>query len=196
MPDGLFIAVVGPSGAGKDTLLKHAAEAFAGRNDIVFARRVITRTCDGQTEDHDTLAQDAFEAASQGGAFCIDWSAHGLSYGLPASLLDEAEAGKAIIANVSRDVLDACLTAFGRLAIVEVTVDPAVLGQRIAARGRESIAEALARTRRSRTVEVPAGAVHMRIDNSGSIRTASTAFIAALASLARKSELRMQAAAD
>ena len=196
MRDGLFIAVVGPSGAGKDTLLKHAAEALKDRGDVVFARRVITRTCDGQTEDHDTLNPEAFEAARASGAFCVDWGAHGLFYGLPSTLLEAAEAGKAIIANVSRDVLDECLTVFGKLAIIEVTVDEPVLGQRIAARGRESATEALARTKRSRTVAVPPGADHVRIDNSGSIETANTAFVAALTSLVSEREAKTPVVAD
>lgn len=40
---GAWVFVCGPSGAGKDSVLAWAREALAGRSDIVFARRLITR---------------------------------------------------------------------------------------------------------------------------------------------------------
>src|SRR5215207_2300078 len=105
LPEGVFVAIVGPSGAGKDTLLKAAAEALSHRPDIVFVRRVITRTSDGVSEDHDTLTPHAFEAARTAGLFCLSWRAHGLFYGLPHSALDAVRRGDAVVANVSRTVL-------------------------------------------------------------------------------------------
>ena len=54
--NGVFVAVVGPSGAGKDTLIAHVRERLGDGEHVEFARRVITRTSDGATEDHDTLA--------------------------------------------------------------------------------------------------------------------------------------------
>jgi len=41
--NGAFVAVVGPSGAGKDTLIAHARDALAGEPQVEFVRRVITR---------------------------------------------------------------------------------------------------------------------------------------------------------
>lgn len=40
---GIMVVVVGPSGAGKDTLMNLAARHFSGRADVHFTRRVITR---------------------------------------------------------------------------------------------------------------------------------------------------------
>jgi len=42
----MLVLVVGPSGAGKDSLLKAAREEFRGDPRIGFARRVITRPAD------------------------------------------------------------------------------------------------------------------------------------------------------
>jgi|GEM_PF-3584554 len=58
---GTFIAVVGPSGVGKDTVLRGAMTALAGDGRFVFARRIITRNA-GAYEAHDTLSSRAIPA--------------------------------------------------------------------------------------------------------------------------------------
>ena len=42
-PKGCFVAVVGPSGAGKDTIMDAARVALAGDTRFHFVRRIITR---------------------------------------------------------------------------------------------------------------------------------------------------------
>ena len=49
---GAIIVVVGPSGAGKDSVIGFVAQHFADRADIDFVRRVITRPSDAGGEDH------------------------------------------------------------------------------------------------------------------------------------------------
>lgn len=166
-PDGIFVAVVGPSGAGKDTLLNGAVKALAGRKDIVFARRIITRASDGATEDHDTLSVEAFDAARQAGAFSLFWQANGLNYALPASTLDAQRSGCMIVANLSRAVLDDALRVYGAVVLIEVTATREVLAQRLLARGRESAEDIEQRLQRDRTFAIPAGIRrHVIIDNS------------------------------
>ena len=57
MPGTLFL-VVGPSGAGKDTLMYGARAALAGKQDILFARRAITRPLYAGGEDHDAVTDE------------------------------------------------------------------------------------------------------------------------------------------
>ncbi len=71
--NGAFVAVVGPSGAGKDTLIAHAKAALADEPPVEFVRRVITRPSDGATEDHDTLTEAEFLEALANGAFALAW---------------------------------------------------------------------------------------------------------------------------
>ncbi|MDP3898335.1 MAG: phosphonate metabolism protein/1,5-bisphosphokinase (PRPP-forming) PhnN, partial [Mesorhizobium sp.] len=126
---GVFVAVMGPSGSGKDTLIAYARERLDPQM-VVFARRVITRPCDGATEDHDTLSEAEFAAADAAGAFALSWPAHGLSYGLPASVDDAVAGGRAVVANVSRGVLPALRGRYGRVVAVHVTAAPEILAAR------------------------------------------------------------------
>ncbi|MEF2550327.1 phosphonate metabolism protein/1,5-bisphosphokinase (PRPP-forming) PhnN [Aurantimonas sp. A2-1-M11] len=165
---GLFVVVVGPSGAGKDTLLALAAEDLADTPGIVFARRVVTREAIAAIEDHDVMSRADFAAHQAAGGFCLSWQAHGLAYGLPARLETTLADGVTVVANVSRRVLDEAAARFTRLAIVEVTAPQPILVARIAARGRETPEEISARIARQVELAIPPGAeAHHRIVNDG-----------------------------
>lgn len=142
MPDaapmtGRLILVVGPSGAGKDTLMRLAAGSLAGRSDVRFARRLVTRAS-GAFEDHDTIDAATFEAGTKAGLFPPAWKAHGLGYALPPSVVDDLQRGTTVVANVSRGVVDEARQRFARVAVVLVTAPIEELARRVAARGREA----------------------------------------------------------
>src|SRR5688500_7464090 len=101
---GGFVFVVGPSGAGKDSLIGFARGAFANDRRIVFPRRIVTRAS-SEHEDHDSTDEAAFAEGEASGAFALCWRAHGLGYAIPRSALDEAEAGKIAVCNISRRVV-------------------------------------------------------------------------------------------
>lgn len=176
---GVFVAVVGPSGAGKDTLIAHARAALAGDGSVEFVRRVITRPSDAGSEDHDSLADPAFDQAEKAGAFAVSWSAHGLRYGLPASVDRAVACGQVVVANISRGAIALVKARYANVVVAEVTASAEILAERLAARGRESRGEVLARLARSAELgdSVP-GAV--RIDNSGPREAAAESFVALL----------------
>lgn len=163
--NGAFVAIVGPSGAGKDTLIEHAKAALADEPLVDFVKRVITRLSDGQTEDHDTLEDAEFVAAQAEGAFALAWEAHGLRYGLPIGVDRAIENGHVAIANVSRGALPALRQRYANVAVVEVTADPEILAARLAGRGRESRGEILARL--ARTISCDTTGSSIALDNSG-----------------------------
>lgn len=172
MPEGVFVAVVGPSGAGKDTLLNGAARALAAQTDIRFVRRVITRAPDRASEDHDTLSVEAFNAEKARGAFCLSWAAHGLHYGVPISALHATRQGCVVVANLSRSALTDMTDIFERAMLIEVTAARDVLAQRLMARKREAPTEVEERLRRSSAFAVPAGLRgHIVIDNSTTLES-------------------------
>ena len=130
----MILAVVGPSGAGKDTLL---AGALRARPDLRLAGRVITRPSDAGGEDFEGVTDAAFAARKARGDFALDWQAHGLRYGIPAS---QVFGTGDVIFNGSRAALPAARVRFPDLRVILVTAPDAVLAARLAARGRETAA--------------------------------------------------------
>ena len=72
--------VVGPSGAGKDTLL---SGAIAADPALHWVRRVITRPESAGGEPFEGVSAPEFAARLARGDFALHWDAHGLRYGVP-----------------------------------------------------------------------------------------------------------------
>ena len=109
---GTLFLVVGPSGAGKDTLIDGARVALNTEPEFKFARRAITRPADAGGEDHDALSEEQFDKRHQTGGFMLDWEAHGLKYGIPNTYADDLSAGKNVIATVSRAVISEAIARY------------------------------------------------------------------------------------
>lgn len=167
----MVIAVVGPSGVGKDSLMDFARRHLSDRKGIRFVRRMITRPKDSVGEDHEPLTAEAFDSLVRSGAFAVHWSAHGLGYGIPADIYEDLAAGHIVIVNGSRSALDGFRSAFSRLLVVNVTARPEVLAERLAARGRETAADIEARLARA-TDPMPDDVKVVIIDNSGDLAVA------------------------
>ena len=170
---GAFVAIVGPSGAGKDTLMSRAARDPALDPRILFARRVVTRAALVASEDHDSLDEAGFARAEAEGAFSLLWSAHGLRYGLPRSILDDVSRGRTVVANLSRRSLGEAVRVFGSLHVIEVTARPEILLERLVARGREVEATIRERLDRQVSAELPSATSRLEIDNSGDLQAAT-----------------------
>jgi ribose 1,5-bisphosphokinase len=134
---GRLVLVVGPSGAGKDTLLGLAKIACAGDRNVVFPRRVVTREA-SQAEDNEQLSPEAFRQAVARGEFTMHWEAHGHRYGLSRAIEDDVCEGRTVVVNVSRTVVDALRRAYADVVVVAVTAPPEALAERLASRARGS----------------------------------------------------------
>jgi ribose 1,5-bisphosphokinase len=178
---GTFVAVVGPSGAGKDSLIRFAQEHLG--DQICLVRRVVTRSADGNAEDHDTLDPEGFLAAEAQGAFALSWAAHGLRYGLPITLERELDRGRVVVANLSRGVLPEMLERYPSAVVVYILADASVLAERLLRRGRETPAAVQRRLGRRVTGDpFPAGTII--IDNGGSLEVAGSRLVRVLRELA------------
>ena len=166
---GALILVVGPSGAGKDTLLAGAARQLEATGRFHFAQRAITRPADAGGEDHTPITEDDFLNAEAEGGFLLSWRAHGLCYGLPrAPLAKLREDGVAIVANVSRSVIDDARARLQPMAVIQVEADTEALAERIAERGREAADDAALRVARARAFNVSGHDV-FTVRNDGTI---------------------------
>lgn len=173
---GVFIPVIGPSGAGKDSLIARARHHLEGRPGFLFARRVVTRPASPDAEDHDTLDTASFAKAEATGAFALTWRSHGLAYGIPASVDGTIQDGGVVIANVSRGVVGAIRQRYRNMLPVLITVSRDVLAARLAARGRETADEIIGRIRRNDEYGTLDADCHV-VDNSGALEHAAARFI-------------------
>ncbi|MBB3162722.1 phosphonate metabolism protein/1,5-bisphosphokinase (PRPP-forming) PhnN [Rhizobium laguerreae] len=182
---GIMVVVVGPSGAGKDTLMNLAARRFKGRDDVHFVRRVITRHRDAGGEDHLSVSLEGFASMEQSGSFAVWWEAHGLKYGIPAEVSVALSRGHIVVANGSRSALHRFQAAFPRLKVINVTARAEVLAGRLEARGRETHEDIMARLARG-PLTVRGEYDVVELDNSGSLEEAEQKMIEILDGLLTK----------
>ncbi len=169
----MIFAIVGPSGAGKDTLIRGA---MAARPDLRLVRRVITRPTDAGSEDFEGVTQQEFQARRTAGEFALHWDAHGLSYGIPKVQL---EGPGDVIFNGSRAALPQAARVFPDLRVILVTAPDAILAARLAARGRETEADIARRLTRA-AFTLPAGITAETVINDGPPETGIARLLAVL----------------
>ena len=174
---GTLHLVVGPSGAGKDTLIDAARTA---RPDMDFPRRTITRPETAGGEPHEAATPEGFADRVASGQFALHWRAHDLRYGIPAAIEASLADGRHVLVNVSRSVVEAARTRFAPLRILVVTAPEQVLARRLAGRGRETADDIAARLARA-PYALPEGPDVCVIDNGGRVEDSIAAFLAALA---------------
>ncbi|UPY35940.1 phosphonate metabolism protein/1,5-bisphosphokinase (PRPP-forming) PhnN [Sediminicoccus sp. KRV36] len=173
-----WVAVAGPSGAGKDTLLDAVRAELAGDPRFHFSRRSVTRAATAGGEAHESLSPEAFEAALEAGAFILHWRAHGLCYGIRHA---EAPAGRVAVLSLSRAMLLEA-AALRPLRVIEVTAPPALLAERLARRGREDATRIEARL--AREIRLPEGLHVIQVVNDGPVARGAAALRAALEGVA------------
>jgi ribose 1,5-bisphosphokinase len=179
---GRLVLVVGPSGAGKDTLIGLARAACADDGNIVFPRRVVTRE-PSSFEDNEQVSLEAFRQAQAQGEFTIHWEAHNHCYGLRRAIDDQIRAGRAVVANVSRTVVEAMRRAYADVLVVSITAPSEILSQRLAARARGSDGQIADRLRRA--VDDPAATPDFTITNVGSAEGHALELLRAIRGLER-----------
>ncbi|PWJ21890.1 phosphonate metabolism protein/1,5-bisphosphokinase (PRPP-forming) PhnN [Jannaschia seohaensis] len=158
------LAVVGPSGVGKDSLIAGLAARGPRLRPL---RRVVTRPAD-ETEPFLSVDPACFARMEAAGAFVLSWDAHGLRYGVPRAEVAALGPGQTGLVNLSRGVLDRAAAVLPGLAVLSVTAPADVLARRLAGRGREKAADIAARLARP-APPIPAGLPVLELDNGGAL---------------------------
>jgi ribose 1,5-bisphosphokinase len=175
---GRLVVVVGPSGAGKDTLLRLARAGLCSDPSVVFPRRIVTRA-PSTDEDNEAITDAGFAATAAAGRFAFWWEAHGLKYGIDASIDDHVRAGITVVCNVSRGAIVALRRRYADLHIVLVTAPPDLLAARLAGRGRQSDGAVAARL--TRAADGHDFAPDLVIENVGDPEDGAAKLVAAIA---------------
>ena len=172
---GTLYLVVGPSGAGKDTLIAAARQVLADDPGWVFPQRVIDRPGSDDTERHVPVST----ARQSDGAFALSWRAHGHHYGIPTSAIDALATGRNVVVNVSRAVIADAAAQFPPVHVIEIAAPENVRATRLAARQRELATDQQQRLARPDPA-VPHGPPRTVVLNDGALDEAINLFLRAL----------------
>lgn len=176
---GKLVLVVGPSGAGKDTLIDAARVQLHEDKRFIFPRRIVTRDAVADVEDHDTITRQQFDLMRAEGDFALSWEAHDLGYIIPRQIEAALANKQTVVCNTSRRVITDAAEKYPGTHVLVVTANAALRAQRLAGRGRETKAEIDARLARE-AIQLPTGVPTTKIDNSGALSSGIAATIAAL----------------
>ncbi len=137
MPQGVVVLVVGPSGAGKDTLIALVKQQFVHDQGVCFPRRVVTRPADG-SEDNIAVTLDDYAESLDKGDYVLSWYAHGHHYAIPDTIQDDLMAGRIVVLSVSRTIIAKARRIFAHVSVVYVTAPVQVREERLTKRRREA----------------------------------------------------------
>ena len=160
---GRLIAIVGPSGVGKDSVMRELA---ASDPRLGLVERVITRDAALGGEDFIAVSEEDFASRKARGEFALDWAAHGLLYGIPKAIEPELNQGRDLLVNLSRAILPKAQQAFPSLITFLVTASDETLRIRLKARGRESAQDIQDRLARAK-IAMPEGVEFRELSNDG-----------------------------
>ena len=129
------------------------------------------------------IASADFDRDCAAGRFALWWRGNGHGYGVGVEIDLWLQSGRHVILNGSRGYLPDAAERYPSLLPVVITIDPAVLRQRLSARGRETSDEIEARIQRAMALEVIEHPALMVIQNNGQLAEAGEAFVGLLKSL-------------
>lgn len=130
--------IIGPSGAGKDSLIHYLRQRCRSEHGIAFAHRYITRQADAGGENHVALSEDEFIHRKEVRFFSMDWHSHGTYYGIGIEVEKWLSSGISVVVNGSRSYLSEARKRFDTLYPILIHVHTDILRDRLISRGRES----------------------------------------------------------
>jgi ribose 1,5-bisphosphokinase len=180
--NGPLVYVMGPSGAGKDSVLERARRLLSADAPVVFAHRYITRPAGSGGENHVALSVEEFALRRAHGLFAFHWQAHGNHYGIGREIHAWRKAGLTVVVSGSREHFQKLDSDDEDTYPVLITAPAERLAERLATRGREDGRATTARLQRGTEYQVIDPRL-VTIVNDGTLDAAAGAFVSFLATL-------------
>jgi ribose 1,5-bisphosphokinase len=180
-----LVYVMGPSGAGKDSLMEAAARRLPR---VRLARRLVAGNRGSGPCDLRVTAEE-FARLLEAGGLLFHWRSHGLAYGIRGAEAQGIPPGGLVLVNGSREYLEEAFRLAPGLAACLVTAGREALRERLLKRGREGPEEIERRLLRGeKSYRIPEGARVAVIDNSGSLERAAREFCSLLERLSGENQ--------
>jgi ribose 1,5-bisphosphokinase len=179
-----LVYVMGPSGAGKDSVLLAARKQLSPAERVIIAHRYITRPADGGAENHVALSAGEFESRRAAGLFAFHWQAHGFRYAIGAEIELWQRAGFTVVVSGSREHFTTWQPRPADVVPVMITASSDTLRGRLAARDRENAAAMTERLQRAADYKVDDHRLVL-IDNSGALADSVQQLVGVLRRAAR-----------
>lgn len=167
-----LIYVVGPSGAGKDSVLYWLRKHLPATAPVHWARRTIDRPPSGvpEAEDHASVDTTTFAKMVNERLFAMHWDANGHRYGVPHCELNVLNLPNyCVMVNGSRVHLPTAAQSYPGLTVLHITADPLVLRERLIRRGRETLEAIEARLKRNIPLSLPSGCALLEVRNNATL---------------------------
>jgi ribose 1,5-bisphosphokinase len=187
-----LVYVMGPSGAGKDSVLGRARALLPAEAPVVFAHRYITRPADIGGENHIALSRAEFALRRVHGLFAFYWQAHGNDYGIGREIYAWRKSRLTVVVSGSREHFQKEGGDDPDTYPVLITASPERLAERLAGRGREDAIAAARRLDRGDAYEVVDPRL-TTIVNDGALDDAAKSLVSLLATLRCSPDVRRRA---
>ena len=178
-----LIYVMGPSGAGKDSLLDWLKNKLPPESPIHFAKRTIDRPLQALGEQHESVDAASFARLCAEKSFAMHWLANGRQYGVRHGELEPLQREQWLLVNGSRAYLPEALRQFDGMNVLHISASADILRARLLARQRETPEVVEARVQRAVAFSVPTSCRCVNVLNDTSLDDAGAVLMKALASL-------------
>lgn len=178
-----LIYVIGPSGAGKDSLLNWLRAHGLAEAPVHWVRRTIDRPSTSEGEAHESVSWAEFQALKQAQQFAMHWNANEHHYGIRHTELQPLKKQEWVFMNGSRAYLPTAASLFPGLTVLHITAEIEVLKHRLVSRGRETLAAIEQRLQRTPPLQLPPGCGFIEFHNHAPLDTSGPQLLQALARL-------------
>jgi len=170
-----LVYVMGPSGAGKDSVLQRVRHELDGHGDVVFAHRYVTRPPDLRHPNEVALGPGEFALRQARGLFCFAWKAWAARYAVGLEIRQWLARELTVVVSGSREHFLHDPPDDPLLLPVLVTASLPERARRLRARAREPESAIVERLRRGEAMH-PSHPALVTIDNDGPLEQAVAAF--------------------